>query len=192
MVGQDPYTFFHPDDCDRVRQEAHEESISGKPISITYRMLQKSGNYIWFETLTKPIRDLAGQVIQLQTTSRDVTERIQVQTQLKYDALHDTLTRLPNRNLLVERLELAIHRAKRLENYHFAVLFLDLDRFKVINDSLGHLAGDKLLIAIAQKLQAIFREIDLVARLGGDEFVILLEDIKDIQEAIHATERIFT
>jgi diguanylate cyclase (GGDEF)-like protein/PAS domain S-box-containing protein len=192
MIGQDPYTFFHPDDRDRIRQEAHERATSGKPTPITYRMRQKSGNYIWFETITKPIRDVTGQLIQIQTTSRDVTERIQVQTQLKYDALHDTLTGLPNRNLLMERLELAIHRAKRLENYHFAVLFLDLDRFKVINDSLGHLAGDKLLITIAQKLQVTFREIDLVARLGGDEFVILLEDVKNIQEAIDATERIFT
>jgi len=192
LIGQDPYTFFHPDDRDRIRQESHKAVLAGKPTPVTYRMRQKSGNYIWFETLTKPIMDATGQLIQLQTTSRDVTDRIQVQTKLKYDALHDTLTGLPNRNLLMERLELAIHRAKRLENYHFAVLFLDLDRFKVINDSLGHLAGDKLLIAIAQKLQATFREIDLVARIGGDEFVILLEDIKDIQEAVHATERIFT
>ena len=192
MIGQDPYTFFHPDECDRIRQDAHKDAISGKSIPVTYQMRQKSGNYIWFETLIKPIMNATGQVIQLQTTSRDVTERIQAQNKLKYDALHDTLTGLPNRNLLMERLELAIHRAKRLENYHFAVLFLDLDRFKVINDSLGHLAGDQLLIAIAQKLQATFREIDLVARLGGDEFVVLLEDVKDIQEAIHATGRIFT
>ena len=181
-----------PDECDRIRQEAHEVAISGKPIPITYQMRQKSGNYIWFETLTKPIIDDMDKVIKLQTTSRDVTERIQVQTKLKYEALHDSLTGLPNRHLLIERLELAIHRAKRFEDYHFAVLFLDLDRFKVINDSLGHMAGDQLLIAIAQKLQATFRDIDLVARLGGDEFVILLEEVKDIQEAIHATERIFT
>jgi diguanylate cyclase (GGDEF)-like protein/PAS domain S-box-containing protein len=192
MIGQDPYTFFHPNECDRIRQGAHKEVLSGKPTPTTYRMRQKSGNYIWFETLTKPIMDATGQVIQLQTTSRDVTERIQVQTKLKYDALHDALTGLPNRNLLMERLELAIHRAKRLENYHFAVLFLDLDRFKVINDSLGHLAGDQLLIAIAHKLQVTFREIDLVARLGGDEFVVLLEEVKDIQEAIHAVERLFS
>ena len=191
MIGQNPYTFFHPDDHDRIRQEAHAAVIAGKSVPITYRMRQKSGNYIWFETLTNPIMDAAGQVIQLQTTSRDVSDRIQVQNQLEYDTLHDALTGLPNRNLLMERLELCIHRAKRLDNYHFAVLFLDLDRFKVINDSLGHLAGDKLLIAISRKLQSILREIDLVARLGGDEFVILLDEIKDIQEAIHATQRIF-
>ena len=191
MLGQDPYTYFHPDDCDRIEQEAHTAVIVGKTIPITYRMRQKSGNYIWFETLTTPIMDATGQVIQLQTTSRDVSDRIQAQNQLEHEALHDTLTGLPNRNLLIERLELSIHRANRFDDYHFAVLFLDLDRFKVINDSLGHLAGDRLLIAIAHKLQSTLREIDLVARLGGDEFVILLDEIKDIQQAIHATQRIF-
>ncbi|WP_416675696.1 PAS domain S-box protein [Egbenema bharatensis] len=183
MLGQDPYSFFHPDDCDRIRQESHITAISGKPVPITYRMRQKSGNYIWFETLTRPILDAAGEVIQLQTTSRDVTERVRVQQQLKHDALHDSLTGLPNRHLLMERLELAIHRAHRLDGYHFAVLFLDLDRFKVVNDSLGHLAGDQLLIAIAHKLRSILRSVDLAARWGGDEFVILLEEV-DIQEAV--------
>jgi diguanylate cyclase (GGDEF)-like protein/PAS domain S-box-containing protein len=191
MLGQDPYTYFHPDDRDLIQQEAHAGATAGKSTAITYRMRQKSGNYIWFETLTTPILNAMGQVIQLQTTSRDVTERIQAQNQLEHEALHDALTGLPNRNLLMERLDLSIHRAKRLDNYHFAVLFLDLDRFKVINDSLGHLAGDRLLIAVAHKLQSAFREIDLVARLGGDEFVILLDEIKDIQEAIHTTQRIF-
>ena len=192
MLGQDPYSFFHPHDCDRIRQQAHVWAMKGQIIPIIYRMRQKSGNYIWFETLTTPLTDARGQIVQLQTTSRDITKRIQVQKQLEYDALHDTLTGLPNRHLLIERLELSIQRAKRLDNYHFAVLFLDLDRFKVVNDSLGHLAGDKLLIAIAQKLQATVSGIDLVARLGGDEFVILLDEIKDMQQAIHNTERILT
>ncbi|UBF29012.1 EAL domain-containing protein [Kovacikia minuta CCNUW1] len=191
MLGQDPYRFFHPDDRDRIYQEAHLAAIRGKPVPITYRILHKSGHYVWFETLTKPILNASGEIVQLQTTSRDVTERIQAQAQLRYDALHDELTGLPNRYLLMERLELAINRTTRFENYHFAVLFLDLDRFKVINDSLGHLAGDQLLIAIAQKLQATLRSIDLAARLGGDEFVILLEEITEIQEAVRATERIF-
>ncbi|WP_414550336.1 EAL domain-containing protein [Anabaena sp. CCY 0017] len=190
MLKQDIYSFIHPDDRDRIYQEIHTTVVGEKPTPITYRTLQKQGNYIWFETLTKPIVDNTGQIVQLQTTSRDVTERIQVQNQLKHDALHDRLTGLPNRHLFIERLELAIQRANRLENYHFAVLFLDLDRFKVINDSLGHLAGDQLLIAIAQKLQGILRTIDLAARLGGDEFVILIEEIKDIQQVLRITERI--
>lgn len=92
----------------------------------------------------------------------------------------------------MKRLELAIHHAKRLENYHFAVLFLDLDQFKVINDSLGHLVGDRLLIAIARKLETCLQKSDLAARLGGDEFVIRLEDIKDNKQAIRSIERIFS
>lgn len=191
MLEQDCYTFIHPEDRDRVRQDTQTLAIATKPEPITYRMRQKSGEYIWFETLVKPIRDPSGRIVQIQTTSRDVTERVQVQTQLKHDAVHDALTKLPNRHLLMERLQLAINRAKRLDDYHFAVLFLDLDRFKVINDSLGHLAGDQLIMAIAQRLEATLRGIDLAARLGGDEFVILLEDIRDIQEVVHATERIF-
>lgn len=190
MIGRDPYDFFHPDDCDRLRQEAHVNALQGKSVPTTYRIRQKSGNYIWFETLTKPIMDKNGMPMQLQTTSRDVTERIQAQAKLAYDSLHDALTGLPNRNLLSERLELAIHRIHRHNDYKFAVLFLDLDRFKIVNDSLGHVVGDRLLIAIAQKLRATFRGIDLITRIGGDEFVVLLEDIQDIQEAVHATERL--
>ncbi|MBD2078702.1 EAL domain-containing protein [Leptolyngbya sp. FACHB-17] len=191
MLGKDPYSFFHPDDRDYIHKQAHIPAVYGKPLPVTYRIRQKSGHYIWFETLTKPIVNAKGEIVQLQTTSRDVTERIQVQSQLKHDALHDALTGLPNRHLLIERLELAINRAGCLQDHCFAVLFLDLDRFKVINDSLGHLAGDQLLIAIAQKLQTTVRCIDLVARLGGDEFVILLDEIQDMQEAIHVAERIF-
>ncbi|MEH2211659.1 EAL domain-containing protein [Nostoc sp.] len=191
ILREDIYTLIHPDDRDRVYQEIRTAVFRKKTTPITYRMLQKRGNYVWFETLTKPILDAMGEIVQLQTTSRDVTERIQVQNQLKYDALHDGLTGLPNRHFFMKRLELAIQRAYRLQNYHFAVLFLDLDRFKVVNDSLGHLVGDQLLIAIAEKLQATIRPMDLAARLGGDEFAILLEEIKDIQEAVRIAERIF-
>ncbi len=192
MLGQEPYTFLHPDERDLVYEEINIYVCNGKPLPITHRMRQKSGNYIWFETLINPILGATGEVVQLQSTSRDVTERVKVQNRLQHDALHDALTGLPNRNLLMERLELALQRSRRLKHYCFAVLFLDLDRFKVINDSLGHLIGDQLLIAIAQKLKSILRETDLVCRLGGDEFVILLDEIKDIQETIRVAERIFT
>ncbi|MGL4501777.1 MAG: bifunctional diguanylate cyclase/phosphodiesterase [Planktothrix sp.] len=191
LIGKDPYILFHPDDRDRISQEFRAAILGKKNISITYRISQKSGNYIWLETLTKPILNEAGQVVQIQTTSRDITERILVQERFKYEALHDALTGLPNRNLLMERLKLGINRIHNFEGYHFAILFLDLDRFKVINDSLGHLVGDQLLIAAAHKFQSILRSTDLVTRIGGDEFVILLDEIKDIQEAIRATENIF-
>ncbi|MEO1069201.1 MAG: diguanylate cyclase, partial [Cyanobacteria bacterium J06638_6] len=119
-------------------------------------------------------------------------ERQQAQALMSHHALHDPLTGLPNRALLSERLDLAIQRAQRSDNYRYAVVFLDLDRFKVINDSLGHVVGDQLLVAIAQRLKTHLRQIDLVARLGGDEFLILLENITGIEEVTQIAERILT
>jgi len=191
MLGEDPYRFFHPDDRAQMYEDTHASFLSGNPNPMTYRIRQKSGTYIWFETLTKPITDETGKVIQLQTTSRDVTQRIEAQQQLQHDAFHDALTGLPNRYFFMERLALAINRVQRTDHYQFAVLFLDLDRFKVINDSLGHTVGDQLLITIARKIQSTLRNFDVVARLGGDEFVILLEEVTDIAAAIHYTDRLF-
>ncbi|KYC38731.1 guanylate cyclase [Scytonema hofmannii PCC 7110] len=110
---------------------------------------------------------------------RDITERKQMEDQLVYDALHDALTGLPNRLLFTERLEQAIRRTQKHRDYRFAVLFLDVDRFKVINDSLGHMVGDELLIAIARRLESCLSPMDIVARLGGDEFIILLDAPED-------------
>ncbi|GBF78903.1 two-component system response regulator [Aphanothece sacrum] len=109
---------------------------------------------------------------------------------ITHNALHDPLTDLPNRRMLLERLELAINKAKQVDSYNYAVLFLDLDKFKVINDSLGHLIGDQLLIKIAENLNNHLQEIYLVTRFGGDEFVILLEYINGIEEIIKITEGI--
>src|SRR5207253_4128337 len=100
------------------------------------------------------------------------------------------LTGLPNRALFVDRLRQSLARTKRLGAHKFAVLFLDLDRFKVINDSLGHLVGDQLLVGIARRLETCLRPGDTVARLGGDEFTILLEEIKDLSQAVQVAERI--
>lgn len=120
----------------------------------------------------------------------DITERKQAEEKLFHDAFYDKLTGLPNRALYMERLERALEYAKRRENYLFAVIFLDLDDFKIINDSLGHIVGDQLLTAIARRLESAIRTVDTVARLGGDEFVILLDDIEGLTDATHIAERV--
>lgn len=120
----------------------------------------------------------------------EINERKQVEEQLRYNAFHDALTGLPNRAFFMERLKHTLQRAKRQKNYLFAVLFLDLDRFKVINDSLGHLKGDQFLIAIANRLEVCIRSTDIAARLGGDEFTILLDELQNVSEAIKVVERI--
>jgi diguanylate cyclase (GGDEF)-like protein/PAS domain S-box-containing protein len=190
LIGLSPYQFFHADDVERIRLEAHHPLLRGDPISTTYRFRKKSGDYIWLETLAKPILNEVGQVIQLQTTSRDVTERVIVQAQLTHEALHDNLTHLPNRVLFMEQVELALKQANHRADYRFTVLFIDLDRFKLVNDSLGHVIGDQLLVAIARILEACLRPNDIVARLGGDEFTILLDDTPDLTTAIKIVDRI--
>lgn len=120
----------------------------------------------------------------------ELKERIRAEEQLSYSATHDSLTGLPNRALLMDRLNFAIERQKRHEAFKFAVLFLDLDRFKLANDSLGHQAGDQLLRETASRLLSLLRGEDMVARLGGDEFIVLLEDVKDITDAIYIAKRI--
>jgi diguanylate cyclase (GGDEF)-like protein len=121
---------------------------------------------------------------------REIAERKWTQEQLMHNALHDSLTGLPNRNLLIDRLKLLINRVKRQKDHLFAVIFFDLDRFKIINDSLGHMFGDQLLIAIARRLELCVRPTDTVARFGGDEFVILLDGIEDVNDATRVSERI--
>ncbi|HEY0099161.1 MAG TPA: EAL domain-containing protein [Pyrinomonadaceae bacterium] len=121
---------------------------------------------------------------------REVDERRQVEEQLLHNAFHDVLTGLANRALFMDHLKLALGRAERQEAYQFAVLFLDLDRFKVVNDSLGHMVGDGLLIEIARRLEAAVRPGDTVSRLGGDEFTVLLDGLCDSAEARAVAERL--
>ncbi|MBT8372778.1 MAG: EAL domain-containing protein [Deltaproteobacteria bacterium] len=120
----------------------------------------------------------------------DISKLKEAERQISHQAFHDTLTNLPNRALFIEHLNMAIKRGKRRDDYHFAVLYLDIDRFKLVNDSLGHGVGDSLLNAFSNRIQESLREIDTLARLGGDEFVILLEDIEDSNYANTVAERL--
>jgi len=120
----------------------------------------------------------------------DISELKEAERQIYHQAFHDTLTNLPNRALFMEHLSMAIKRGKRRQDYHFAILYLDIDRFKLVNDSLGHSVGDNLLTVFADRLQGSLRDIDTLARLGGDEFVILLEDIEDGNYASRVAERL--
>ena len=120
----------------------------------------------------------------------DISELKEAERQISHQAFHDTLTNLPNRTLFMEHLNMAIKRGKRRPDYHFAVLYLDIDRFKLVNDSLGHIVGDNLLNAFAERIQDSLRDIDTLARLGGDEFIILLEDIETEDYARIVAERL--
>lgn len=191
LLKQDAYGLFHPEDCDRIRTEAHQPALRGSSTTITYRIRHQSGQYIWLESITRPIKDQAGGVVQLQTTSRDVSEKVRLRQKLEHDALHDALTGLPNRNRLINRLGAALARSHHQPNYLFAVVFLDLDHFKNINDSLGHLMGDQMLIAITHRLiNALGSSNNLAARFGGDEFILLLDPISSVPAARQFTEQI--
>lgn len=138
---------------------------------------RKNGEIYYEEKTITPVKDASGKIVNYISTGRDITERIESQERLHYLAHHDVLTDLPNRLLFLERLSHALTRAQRSKNT-CAVLFLDLDRFKKINDTLGHDAGDHLLQAVAERLKNVVRDGDTIARIGGDEFIVLLEDIK--------------
>jgi diguanylate cyclase (GGDEF)-like protein/PAS domain S-box-containing protein len=131
-----------------------------------------------------------GRLVHTRCFTRDITEQALAEAQLRHGALHDRLTNLPNRTLFLERVAQALQRAERDPDYRFAGIFLDCDDFKVVNDSLGHAAGDQMLVALARRLEANTRPGDLVARLGGDEFTLFLEDVGDVLDAARVAERI--
>lgn len=147
-----------------------------------HRIWHQDGTYHWMLSRGLAVRNTEGKAYRIAGSQTDITERKQAESRLLHDALHDGLTGLPNRALFMDRLECALKHAKRHQDYLFALLFLDLNRFKLVNDSLGHLVGDQLLVAIARRLERCLRAEDTVARFGGDEFTILLENIRNLED----------
>jgi PAS domain S-box-containing protein len=201
---------IHPDDRPRVLKAAENARLTGHGERLEYRIRHKDGSWRTLESTASPIRNAKGQTDKLVIVNRDITERKRAEELLAHNAFHDGLTNLPNRALFLDRLQHALTLSKRHSNYKFAVLLIDIDEFKVVNDSLGHTAGDELLIKIGQRLKEAVRRADTVsrprnsgvpdkpinddtlARLGGDEFTILLDDIRDPIEAVRVADRVQT
>ena len=180
---------IHPEDLRRLRSSfVHAKPPGPNTPVTTARTMHKDGKWRWLEFSVTDLRDdpsVRGYVV----VARDVTERKDVEEQLVHQALHDALTGLPNRALFLDRLGLALSRLERRPGLA-AVFFLDLDYFKVVNDSLGHSAGDQVLVAVAARLQSSLRDGDTAARLGGDEFAVLCDDLVDEGEALQIAERL--
>lgn len=179
----------HPEDRDRIAKIPQQLLEQGQ-LNVEYRILRPDGEVRWLSSRRHVTYDADGTPIRTDGIVYDITEQKIAQEQLIYEALHDALTGLSNRSLFMERVENALQRSKRDPLSLFAVVFIDLDRFKTINDSLGHQIGDQLIISTARRIERVVRVTDTIARLGGDEFVILVDPIDDINDAIRIAERI--
>jgi diguanylate cyclase (GGDEF)-like protein/PAS domain S-box-containing protein len=190
LLAADFQSITHKDDLGPMLTQVEkllDDKIS--TFQMEQRYLHKQGHSVCVLLSVTLVHDSAGArnlVLQIQ----DITDRKRAEERLLHDAFHDGLTGLPNRALFMDHLKLSVERAKRRDKRLFAVLFLDLDRFKNINDSLGHMVGDQLLVGIARRLEVCLRPGDTVARLGGDEFTVLLEDLNRMSEAIEVAERL--
>jgi diguanylate cyclase (GGDEF)-like protein/PAS domain S-box-containing protein len=193
MYGYDPaamiaspgfyQTIIHPEDSPRIMEALTALAMEeGAQSEAEFRVRSSDGSYNWFECRYTPIRDAAGRLLEIEGILTNITERKVAADEISILARTDALTGLANRATFIDRLEQAFAAAKRGAN-PFAILYLDLDGFKDINDTLGHVAGDLLLTSVAARLKGCTRETDLVARLGGDEFAILQSNLVDLSDA---------
>ena len=207
LYAQSSADKIHPSDQARVLQASEKARLTGRGQRLEYRMRHKDGSWRVLESTASTICGLNGKIEKFVIVNRDITERKRAEELLAHNAFHDPLTNLPNRALFLDRLQQAVARARRHSDYRFAVLFIDVDDFKLFNDSLGHFAGDQLLVQIGKRLATGFRQSDTVARspdesraraedndsvarLGGDEFTVLLEDIANAGDAVRVAQRI--
>ena len=194
QIGDSPQEWFsrvHDLDLERVKAEVAAH-LAGKSshLETEHRMLHEDGTYRWVLTRGLAVRDDQGKAVRMAGSQSDITKRKAAEDRLQHDAFHDALTDLPNRALLMDRLSQAVGRTKRRADSRFAVLFIDIDGFKFVNDSLGHNMGDQLLIAISRRLEACIRDGDTVARLGGDEFIVLMQDVASTEDVLSLADRI--
>ena len=185
LIGKSLFAFVHESDLVGFTQTFKQTlDEAGTVTSTEVRLQHKDGSWRVIEAVSKHV----GAVVIV--NSRDITERKRVEQQLMHNAVHDPLTGLPNRLLFMDRLGQAAKHALRRNDYGFGVMFIDLDRFKVVNDSLGHNSGDQLLRIVAQRMSKSLRPGDTIARIGGDEFTVLLDDIQREEDAVNVAERI--
>ncbi len=190
LVGSDLES-LHADPAERAlfrRERSARKSIT----DLEVRLRRKDGNTVWCLLSIWPRQLPSGQTLGFQGIVHDITDRKRAEQRLVHNAYHDVLTGLPNRALFLDRLERVMSRWHRDPKEQFAVLFLDLDRFKVVNDSLGHSSGDELLVQIASVIKRCIRDEDTVARMGGDEFAVLLDRVEGETDAVLVAERLHT
>jgi diguanylate cyclase (GGDEF)-like protein/PAS domain S-box-containing protein len=190
LIGQNHRIVKSGEHPEEFYRDIWDAILQGKVWRGEIKNRAKDGRYYWVDATMVPFKDENGEISQCISIRTDITAIKDAQNKLRMAAEHDLLTDLPNRESFSGRLQQSIRRAEADPTFKFAVLFFDFDRFKVINDSLGHSVGDALLIDIARQFEYILRHGDTPARFGGDEFVVLLNDLKDYKEAHHTAERL--
>jgi diguanylate cyclase (GGDEF)-like protein/PAS domain S-box-containing protein len=191
---EEPSAWFdrvHPGDLPKLQSAIATYLGGGMPhLQCEHRLRHADGTWRWVMVRGVAIRGVGGEPVRMAGSLSDITDRHVAQVRLRHDALHDTLTGLPNRSLFVDRVDHSLRQSRRDPSRACASLFVDIDRFKLVNDSLSHAVGDTLLVAFADRVSAALRPGDTVARLGGDEFTVLLESVVDVDEAIRVADRI--
>ncbi len=189
LVGRSMVDLVHPDDFVKTMSTGSRSVAYGQNPIVEFRLRHADGRWLHFESVVRNLiqhKNIGGIVY----NARDITERKQTQEELLFNATHDVLTGLPNRALFLGRLQSVVDRMKRHPHQAAAVLFIDIDDFKVVNDCYGHATGDVLVKAVSNRLRACMRSDGTIARMGGDEFTVLVEDVADPSDAIRVAERI--